>query len=155
MSQADSEHNPPLSIFASVPRRFRSFVIRDDGFAPQLRCGEFAVIDTTLCDPVDGEFVLYRSEHHEAVVRLRLPDQRRYAGQKAVNSGHPLPWWMLLCGRCRVVPVTGRLSPEDEKWAPGGLAMMADGPISEQNLRPLIAGRVVGVVRAISQETLQ
>jgi hypothetical protein len=87
----------------------------------------------------------------EAIIRLRLPDQERYAHQKAVGEGRPLPWWHLIYGRQRV----GKWQPRDERWAPSGYVSMNDGPICEQNLRPLIVGRVVGVMRPIVHDNAE
>lgn len=135
-----------LQAFIDVPRRFKSFAVDHDRFAPMLRCGEFAVIDTSSTDPEEGQFVLFRSENpwgvHQAIVRLEQPDQSLYMEPAGETADRPL--WMLIYGRSPVIGWT----PACARLALHGYMTSADGPIGDRCLRGCIVGRVVGVLRA-------
>lgn len=140
-----------LPAFTDVPRRFKSFPVDHDRFAPLLRCGEFAVIDTSRREPEKGQFILYRSESsrgvHQAIIQLKQPDQTLFEEVEGDIPDRPL--WMLIYGRSRV----GNWTPDCASWAPGGYMTSADGPIGDRCLRDCIVGRVVGVMRALAVET--
>lgn len=133
----------PLTRLEKLPRGHSTFVLRDDGFSPALRGGDFAVIDTRRREPVNGQLVHYRSGKHEAIVRLELPPQSAYRSSKKVEAEHPRPWWLLGYGRQRLI----NWQPDDHRFAPYGYLSMSDGPLSEKFLRQRIVGHVVGVLR--------
>jgi len=147
MPKADSNAIMALPAFTDVPRRFKSFPVDHDRFAPLLRCGEFAVVDTSSRDPVEGQFVLFRSENpwgvHQAIVRLEQPNQSTYMEADCATPDRPL--WMLIYGRSPVIGWT----PACARWAPDGYMTSADGPIGDRCLRGCIAGHVVGVMRTL------
>lgn len=153
MAKADSNAITALPAFTDVPRRFKSFPLDHDRFAPLLRCGEFAVIDTSSTDPEEGGFVLFRSKNpwgvHQAVVQLKQPDQSTFMEVEGDTPDRPL--WMLIYGRSPVIGWT----PGCARWAPDGYMTSADGPIGDKCLRGCIVGRVVGVMRAFDGRAAQ
>jgi hypothetical protein len=86
---------------------------------------------------------------HQAIVRLKQPDQSLYVDPAGRKPDRPL--WMLIYGRSRV----GNWTPACAQWAPDGYMTSADGPLGDRALRECIVGRVVGVMRALDGSSPQ
>ena len=116
-------------------------IVRDDGHAPALRCGEWAIVDTSAREPENDALVFYRSvwvDHrgeervHEAIVRLGLMDRTK-SRFPTVPEG--VQMWSLRYGRVY--------------WPGVGVVFSGDGPLTDTTLRENLVGRVVGVWRPV------
>jgi hypothetical protein len=136
-----------------VPRRFKTFPVDNDRFAPALRCGEFAIVDTSDREPEEGKFVFYRNETdhgthrsvHQAIVRLLAPDQSIFEAVEEEKEGDR-PLWMLGYGRQWV----GDWARKEPFNSPDGFVNSNDGPLTDRMLRENIVGSVVGVLRQLA-----
>jgi hypothetical protein len=59
-----------IAVFESAPSGFKTVPVRDDGFAPDLRVGEFAIIDMSNREPEVGALVQVKGANPEAHILL-------------------------------------------------------------------------------------
>jgi hypothetical protein len=118
--------------------------VSDDGWAPAFRCGEFAVVETSDVEPVDGAWSLVRigSCGDLSIVRLRKWNEEQAATIVEGNGGRSGSYWSMTFGRQRVMT----FGAAGENFAHGGFLHMADGPLGDEHMREKIIGRVVGVL---------
>lgn len=116
--------------------------VQDDGRAPYFRCGEFAVVDTTVTEPQNDAFVLVRLSNND----LKLARLRRWTQRQVETIVPPREkrYWSIVYGK---TPIFG-FGPADRWLKQTGSWQMSDGPAGDKLLRTMIIGRVVGVLGA-------
>lgn len=113
-----------LEVMEHVPAGCRGVLVMDDKFAPHLRRGEFAVVDTTDKAPQLGEIYVIKIE------KSRTPDG--------------FVWRFV-----QIVP--GFAGRTDGSWigfanrVPGGMNVI-DGPYTDSHWATRCLGRVIGVI---------
>lgn len=126
-----------LTSFDALVADHKTFLVEDDASAPHLRKGEYAVIDTTDCDPQHGELyvIQYESgERRRRIIQVRS-DQLNITGLGAAPS---LVWWV---GDLRGYRQTDEVAFGDVPVFAG----LSDGPYQTDHLQSRLIGRVVGV----------
>jgi hypothetical protein len=117
--------------------------VADDGWAPDFRCGEFAVIEVTWVEPADGVYVYFRGESNNLrIVQLGLLDEN-HPLCPIPSEKFPGPFWKIRYPRQKVL---FGWKPSDDSWAPNGCFHMSDGPMDDRHLRKSIVGRATGVL---------
>lgn len=134
-----------IPVLANLPNgnRFKTVPVTDDGFEPQLRCGEFAIVDTEIREPERDVFVLVKGANpgstYSAIVQLYNPDRRRF-GTPPGEPERTGPLWGTSFGLRAMCGIDGRVIRQIK---------MCDGPMEDELIREMIVGRVVGVLRQI------
>lgn len=126
-----------LPELSKLPSGCRVTVVKDDDFAPFLRCGMFVVVDPADCTPTPDALMLYsrrnkNGERCDDIVRLVYPDQRLIVLSEQERALHPAPYWRVAFREAR--------NPR--------FSNVIDGPVSERRLKPFLAGRIIGRYRA-------
>jgi hypothetical protein len=119
--------------------------VPDSGWAPNMWCGEFAIVDTTNTDPEGGAFVLRRSGagKNMAIVRLELWDESGSLKIVPKPGENPGVYWKIVYGAQSATRLDGKPFDDDDFLS---RFHMADGPLSDRFMREEIIGRVVGVL---------
>lgn len=128
-------------VYDRLPDGCTAMEIRGDDCLPHIRSGEFAVIDTTDREPINGElFALRYSRGEPVVAQLSLREIR-----PTEAGGGPIAcWWAVSCNR-------PRSHAERMAWGRSGRSIpMADGPYGAdadglEYLASKLVGRVVGI----------
>lgn len=134
-----------LLVYDALPIGCIAKPVIDNHLAPHLREGEFAIVDTTDCDPIHGElfFVAWAgSRNSDGTEKGALCEayQREHTCDGASFSA-----WSVGSMRGRLSPeTTDRLIKERRYDALG----WSNGPYRDGALEQQIRGRVVGVLAA-------
>lgn len=135
--------------------RFKTVPVTDDGFDPELRCGDFAIIDTANREPEIGAFVFEKSVSpgcdYQGLVQLAhfpLPQGARILplADGTVTTG---PYWRTSYGMTSVYG----FDEDSGGFIKNGRIPMGDGPVHDALMREMIVGRVVGVLRPLGQSS--
>jgi hypothetical protein len=130
-----------LTFFGALPPGHITFLVADDGSAPHLKIGEFAVIDTTDRELQNGEVYLIQYESGQGARRISQirTDYIGVCTKSRLNGRRTLVWWardlagIRHSGEAHGIPV---------------LAGMSDGPYNQRHLKKKLLGRVVGYAEA-------
>lgn len=139
-----------LIVFESVPRPLRAVPVQDDAFAPRLRCGEFAIIDTSNREPEEDAIVFVEGPEldstYSAIVQLKA-----HKGSGVIDRpGRVGPYWWQVFGLQRVTGSAEAVENLEVKHGfTRGFIPMADGPLCDAFMREYVVGRVVGVMRRV------
>ena len=133
-------------VFQDRPSQTLVFPIPNDGWFPVFKCGEFAIIDSSVTQYQEGQFYLWRSLSSGAssglmsIVRLK----KHGAGMDRLTgrNSRGVHWWMKHPAQI-VRHVDG--SPCDDLGI-GGRVHFNDGPLPEKFMRECILGQVAGVL---------
>ena len=112
-----------LQVFDHIPPGCKGVLVTNDRFAPHLRCGEFAVVDTADKIEQIGEIYLLRNDIGNGKITwtfVQLVKGRPNSDRPRFAYGKPELW--------------------------GTAANMVDGPMHPEYWPDLCGGRVVGVV---------
>ena len=122
-----------LIAFEQLPPNCGSFLVKDDGSAPHLREGEYAVVDLLDREVQHGEIYLIQVGASRYIKQLRS-DMLNITGPGAQPS---LVWWQRdLRGFHQTNEVTH-----------GGIPLFAglsEGPYTTKNMQSALVGRVIG-----------
>jgi hypothetical protein len=128
-----------LTTFECLEPHHRTFLVREDGSAPHLFVGEYAVIDIVDREPQHGE--LYVVQHNSGQRRREIVQAKSsYCNITGPGAEESLVWWLCDLRGFRQT---------DEKL--GGIPVFAglsDGPYETAGLKPKLLGRVVGVAHS-------
>ena len=129
MSDAAAAEYRALEVFDHVPPGCRGVFVGSDCFAPHLRKGEFAIVDTTDMSPTRGEIYVRRYNTGRGPIWQFAQIVRGFAGD---TSG-------IWCGFCLKVP---------------GRMRYVDGPMPESYWPEGCMGRVIGVLEPVAAVTV-
>jgi hypothetical protein len=128
-----------LTMFERLEPHHRTFLVREDGSAPHLFVGEYAVVDTSDREPQHGE--LYVVQHKSGERRREIVQATSsYCNITGPGAEKSLVWWLCDLRGFRQT---------DEKL--GGIPVFAglsDGPYQTAGLKAKLLGRVVGVAHS-------
>lgn len=134
-----------LLVYNTLPAGCIAKPVTDNHLAPHLREGEFAIVDTTDCDPIHGELFFAAwagSRNSDGTEKGALCEAYR---REHTCDGAPFSAWSVGSMRSRLSPETiDRLIKERRYDALG----WSNGPYREGALEQQIRGRVVGVLAA-------
>ncbi|WP_311274809.1 hypothetical protein [Methylobacterium sp. WCS2018Hpa-22] len=135
-----------LLVYDALPNGCIAKPVKDGGLAPHLHPGEFAIVDTTDCDPVHGElyFVAWMGR---AAANGSEDGDLAQAYRRELNSDGTA-WW--------VGSMRRQISAEDRAraianhdWSAFG---WSNGPYKEGALERQIRGRVIGILAPSFEE---
>jgi hypothetical protein len=140
-----------LTVFEALPPGCLGQLIPTDKFAPHLKRGEIAVIDTEDREPIQGEIYLVRimsSRQPEGFRRTFVQITSRTFNFVTSHVPHvvtPGLGWMM---HFQMIKHRPRRLTREEVLAGlrDGSIGMCDGPLNTDYMREKIIGRVVGVI---------
>jgi hypothetical protein len=152
-------HQPELRallLLDTLPAGCITYLVPDSSFAPHLREGEFAVVDTADVEPVPGEFFViaygddrvsagYRFDLVEPICRKVNYCQANAAGSRAywtdrAGEGEPRACWHVLHEASAHVRAARAMGLRPNR--------LTEGPFTTEHLRSKLIGRVVGIYQA-------
>ena len=116
-----------LEVFKHVPEHCFLHMETDDTHAPQVRAGEFVVVDEEDREPSRGELFLLQWMNGTRGVMLA---NQRPCQMKPLPAPKELVWW---------------LDPLNNRFDPRKINYTSDGPYSLDHLRGKVVGRVRGL----------
>ena len=144
MAKADSNISASraLAIFGDVPRRFKAVPIANDRHAPDLRAGQFAVLDCSDRVPQSGMFFLlqYPESYGKPAYTVVVECTERPAPPWSV--GATAPDWMISFG-CQVPITIGATG------GPITQRIRCSDIVDDELFRERAIGRVVGVLASV------
>ncbi|MDF8334138.1 hypothetical protein [Novosphingobium cyanobacteriorum] len=124
-------------VHTSAPAECIVHEVLDDGSAPHLRAGDFAIVDPTDCEPLSGELFLVEWKSRRGARRVveikaceglfRSPGESK----ASLRNSWGMEW------RQPVYDLNGAVD-RVQRWF--------DGPYNEAGARDRIVGRVVGIL---------
>jgi hypothetical protein len=143
----------PVDVMDDLPSGAIAYRMPDHSAHPYLPKHAVAVIDVEPHTPIDGALYLVRWSTGRASIRCaRLGPYRRVDDYQGIGPGfvvteHGAPG----CNGWMVGPAYVPETKADmEAWLRSGLASTSEGPYLVADLKSIIVGRVVGVMREIS-----
>lgn len=135
-----------LLVYDALPAGCIVKPVKDGGLAPHLRPGEFAIVDTTDCDPIHGELFFVAWMGRQAADGSENGDLAQ-AYRRELNSDGSA-WW--------VGSIRRQMSAEDRAraieahdWSALG---WSNGPYKDGVLERQIRGRVIGILAPSFEE---
>jgi hypothetical protein len=125
-----------LSKFESLVPGLKTFLVENDGAAPHLKIGEYAVVDTADCELQHGELFLIQYGGGERV-RALMQARSDHLTIGGPDADPEQVWW--------VGDLAGFRKTSER--APGGIPIFAGlsgGPYRTEALQDHLIGRVVG-----------
>lgn len=144
MAKADSSipASRALAIFGDVPRRFKAVPIANDRHAPDLRAGQFAVLDCSDCVPRPGMLFLLQYPESYGKPAYTVFVECTEQVDPSWCMGWPRPEWHISFG-CQTPIVIG-VNDGSIPWRIRCNDMMDDDLFRER-----VIGRVVGVLAPV------
>jgi hypothetical protein len=131
------------AIFAEPMKKTILVPISDDGWAPEYRCGEFAVVEVSNREPEDGAMTCIRLDSGDLkMARLRCWNKSQV--ETICDRDEEATYWSMVYGRS---PTFGWCQ-DDDCFTREGHWQFSDGPADDEYLRSKIIGRVIGVLGA-------
>lgn len=130
-------------IFAEPNSARILFPVPNDGWFPLFRCGEFAVVETSM-DELEAKHFYLRSSKYDgpSIVRLEQVDKKAWG---ITGPGSRGILWKVVYPAQTARRLDGGVA---EEFGLNGRFHMCDGPAPDKHLRSQIIGRVTGVLGA-------